>query len=37
MSESAVPNEVTRCVDNPKSNYEQNNLNFDPSIIKLQA
>ena len=33
MSASAVPNEVTRCVDI----YEQNNLNFDPSIIKLQA
>ena len=37
MSVSAVPNKVTRCVDNTSQIYEQNNLNFDPSIIKLQA
>ena len=41
MSVSTVPNEESNkqlvvCII-PSQIYEQNNLNFDPSIIKLQA
>ena len=41
MSVSAVPNEKSNKSRVgwiiPSQIYEQNNLNFDPSIIKLQA
>ena len=41
MSVSTVPNEESNkqlvvCII-PSQIYEQNNLNFDPSILKLQA